>query len=84
MPQPSKVYTARRPAPRAPDLKPPVATVDRLIDRRRRVDRSAVRPQAFVPALAEKVVRFPDQRLAGTARLVCARRQNDRHRSRLR
>ena len=46
------------------DLQPWEPAIDRLIYRRPRIDRAAVCPKSFIPALTEKVVGFPDQRLA--------------------
>jgi hypothetical protein len=44
--------------------RPSLSAVDGLINGRARIDRSAVAPHAFIPALTGEVVGFPDQRLA--------------------
>jgi hypothetical protein len=41
-----------------------VATVERLVDRRRRIDRLAVRPHTLVPAFGPQLVRLAEQRFA--------------------
>src|SRR5216684_358601 len=41
--------------------------VDGLIDCRRRIDRAAIAPHFFIPALTGEVVGFPDQCLAPRA-----------------
>jgi hypothetical protein len=55
-PQRAEVNFAFRPAPRAFDFQPREAAVDRRFDGGRRIDRSAVNPHFFVPALAGEVV----------------------------
>lgn len=65
--------------PGALNLQPRVAAADRPVDRRRRVDRAAVGPHAFVPAFAEKLVGFPDQRLAIGSRVGGLFGEDGRH-----
>ena len=61
------------------DLEPAIAAVDRLVDRRRRVDRFAIRPHAFIPAFAQQLVRRSDQRLPLGSRLRRLRGQDRGH-----
>jgi hypothetical protein len=68
-----EVDGARRAAARTGDLKPQIATIDRLIDRRRGIDRLAIGPNAFVPALACEIVGFSHESASPMARFSAAR-----------
>lgn len=60
-------------AARALDFQPRITTVDRLVDGRRGIDWLAVRPHAFVPALAEKAIGLFDQCFAAELEQAIAR-----------
>jgi hypothetical protein len=67
------------PAPGAFDLQPREAAVERLVDRRRRVDRLAVGPHALVPASTGKLVCLPDQGFAAGAQVIRLPGKHQRH-----
>ena len=58
--------------------------VDGLIDCRRGIDRAAIAPHFFIPALTGEVVGFPDQCLALAPLFRRPLGENARHRPRLR
>jgi hypothetical protein len=72
---------ARRLAPGALDLQPWKAAIDGLVDGGRRIDRLAVAPHSFVPALAKQLVGLLDHRFALSPHLRGLRGQDAGHRT---
>src|ERR1700760_688111 len=73
---------ARSLAAGAPDLQPRKATVDGLVDGRRRIDRLAGAPKSLVPTLAQQAVGPLQHGLGPGSHLRRTRREDVCHRTR--